>query len=56
MCVTRYTQRQSPVKNQPLNHKVDNFHDLTKVLHNTRETKVLCDNYYDQANELKLRQ
>ena len=30
--------RQSPVKNQPINHKVDNFHVLTKVPHNTRET------------------
>ena len=30
--------RQSPVKNQPKNHKVDNFHVLTKVPHNMRET------------------
>ena len=30
--------RQSPVKNQPINHKVDNFYVLTKVPHNTRET------------------
>ena len=34
--------RQSPVKNQPKNHKVD--------------IKVLCDNYYNQANKLKLHQ
>ena len=34
--------RQSPVKNQPKNHKVD--------------IKVLRDNYYYQANKLKLRQ
>ena len=30
--------RQSPVKNQPINQKVDNFHVLTKVPHNMRET------------------
>ena len=30
--------RQSPVKNQPIKHKVDNFYVLTKVPHNTRET------------------
>ena len=30
--------RQSPAKHQPINHKVDNFHVLTKVPHNTRET------------------
>ena len=30
--------RQSPVKNQPIHLKVDNFHVLTKVPHNTRET------------------
>ena len=30
--------KQSLVKNQPINHKVDNFHVLTKVPHNTRET------------------
>ena len=27
--------RQSQVKNQPINHKVENFHVLTKVPHNT---------------------
>ena len=32
------TNRQSPVKNQPINHKVDNFYVLTKVPNNTRET------------------
>ena len=51
--------RQSPVKNQPINHKVDNSYVLTKVP-TTREKlkqeqkfpniKVLCDNYYYQAN------
>ena len=30
--------RQSTVKNQPINHKIDNSHVLTKVPHNTRET------------------
>ena len=40
--------RQSPVKNQPIKHKVDNFYVLTKVI------KVLCDNYHDHANKLKL--
>ena len=40
---SRDKYRQSPVKNQPINHKVDNI-------------KVLCDNYYDHANKLKLRQ
>ena len=33
-----YIYRQSPVKNQPIKHKVDNFYVLTKVPHNTRET------------------
>ena len=33
-----YIYRQSPVKNQAKNHKVDNFGVLTKVPHNTRET------------------
>ena len=63
--------RQSPVKNHPINHKVDNFHVLTKSspqhernLNKSKSSqfipkeniKVLCDNYYDQANKLKLRQ
>ena len=26
------------LKNQPINHKVDNYYVLTKVPHNTRET------------------
>ena len=30
--------RQSPVKNQPINHKVDNLYVLTKVPHNMRTT------------------
>ena len=30
--------KQSPVKNQPINHKVDIFYVLTKVPHNLRET------------------
>ena len=30
--------RQSPVKNQQINHNADNFYVLTKVPHNTKET------------------
>ena len=38
--------RQSPLKNQPINHKVDNFFKSN--------IKVLCENYCDHANKLKL--
>ena len=46
------------LKTSQQNRKVDNFYVSTKVPHYARVTyiKVLCDNYYDLANKLKLRQ
>ena len=42
-----FIYRQSPVKNQPTNHKVNNFYVLTKVPHNTRERSTEA---YPHAN------
>ena len=53
---TSFIYRQSPVKNQPINHKVDNFYVLTKSSpqHERNLNKSKSSQFIPRENEVAM--